>query len=194
MIFEWRTYRFAPGRAAAYLEVFQREGLPVVTRHLPLLGYWLTECGRLNVLHHLWAYADLDDRAARRVRLAADADWTGGFGPRAFPMIEAQETMLLRLGRGSEELSGAVAAAQAPRPAATGPVLAESWALLEVAGAPLEAPREAATTGLWEVVAGDRPGSHLGLYRSAGAGLLLAGGRPVRVRELLRPAGFSPLR
>ena len=91
MIFEWRTYRFAPGAAAAYLATFQAEGLPLVTRHLPLLGYWLTECGRLNVLHHFWVYADLDDRAARRAALAADADWSAGFGPRAFPMIERQE-------------------------------------------------------------------------------------------------------
>ena len=76
MIFEWRTYRFAPGRAAAYLAAFQSEGLPLVTRHLPLLGYWMTESGRLNVLHHLWVYADLDDRAACRASLSADADWT----------------------------------------------------------------------------------------------------------------------
>ena len=26
MIFEWRTYRFAPGRATAYLAAFQSEG------------------------------------------------------------------------------------------------------------------------------------------------------------------------
>ena len=37
MILEWRTYRFAPGRATAYLSAFQSERLPLVTRHLPLL-------------------------------------------------------------------------------------------------------------------------------------------------------------
>ena len=61
-----------------------------MTRHLPLLGYWLTESGRLNVLHHLGAYTDLDDRAARRAGLAADTEWSSGFGPRAFPLIENQ--------------------------------------------------------------------------------------------------------
>jgi hypothetical protein len=196
MIFEWRTYGFAPGGAATYLEVFQREGLPIVTRHLPLLGYWLTECGRLNVLHHLWAYADLDDRAARRARLAADSEWSGGFGPRAFPMIERQETMLLQLGQGSQRLSEALAAAREPQPAVAegSPLLADSWALLEIADAAPAGPAGSETTALWQVLAGSRPASHVGLFRSSSTAGILPTAGSAQLRELLRPAVFSPLR
>ena len=35
MIYEWRSYRFAPGQATAYLAAFQAEGLPLVARHMP---------------------------------------------------------------------------------------------------------------------------------------------------------------
>ena len=192
MIFEWRTYRFAPGAAAAYLATFQAEGLPLVTRHLPLLGYWLTECGRLNVLHHLWAYADLDDRAARRAALAADADWSAGFGPRAFPMIERQESLLLVLRNGSLCLSEAIATSRDPRAAVPGdaPPLSPSWAMIELSDDAPTTQGAAETTGLWQVVAGQRPASHLALFHGGEAGDVTPSDRPA----LLRPAAFSPLR
>ena len=56
--------------------------MPLITRHLPLVGYWLTEVGPLNRIEHLWAYESLADRAARRGRLMGDTEWTGGFLPR----------------------------------------------------------------------------------------------------------------
>lgn len=206
MIYEWRSYRFAPGKAAAYLAAFQAEGLPLVTRHLPMLGYWLTECGRLNVLHHLWAYRDLEDRTARRLRLAADADWTGGFGPRAFPMIEEQESLFLTPVSGSPRLAAAEAAAGAPlaSPPGDAPLLAASWLVLEIAEAAFApAGEEGAdeggaegieTVAVWRVAAGARPGGHLRLRRSETAGGVPLAPRPAVLRELMRPAGFSPLR
>lgn len=195
MIYEWRTYRFAPGRAVAYLDAFRAEGLPLVTRHLPMLGYWLTECGRLNVLHHLWVYADLDDRAARRVGLAGDADWTGGFGPRAFPMIEAQESLLLAPVETSPRLDAATAAAGAslPSPRGDAPLLGPSWLALEIAEAAFAPAEPAETVAVWRVVAGERPGRLLRLSRSDAAAGLAPGPEPVVLRELMRPAGFSPL-
>lgn len=188
MLFEWRSYRFAPGKAVAYLEAFRAEGLPLVTRHLPMLGYWLTEAGRLNVLHHLWIYADLDDRAARRARLAADADWTGGFGPRAFPMIEEQETFLLAARTTSPAIEAAVAHARAviPAPGPGAPLLAPALQCFELAEAPRAGPEVIAS---WEVMAGERPGAFVTL--AAGAELVPG---PALRREPMRPCGFSPLR
>jgi hypothetical protein len=193
MIFEWRTYHFPPARATAYLAAFKSEGLPLVTRHLPLLGYWLTESGRLNVLHHLWVYADLDDRASCRAALAADAEWTSGFGPRAFPMIERQETLLLALVEGSTRLSDAVAAARGPHPAlaASAPLLGPGWAVLELTEA--IAPGTAETIARWQVASGERPGSHVRLSRSDDAAGIAPTVEPALRRELMRPAAFSPL-
>jgi hypothetical protein len=195
MIFEWRTYRFAPGRATAYLAAFQSEGLPLVTRHLPLLGYWLTESGRLNVLHHLWVYTDLDDRTACRTKLAADADWTGGFGPRAFPIIEQQETLLLTLRTASPRLSQAISTAREVRPAATSdaPVLGKSWATLEITENATLAPAVGELVGAWQVVSGERPGSHFRLARNNTAPVI--GSTPLGAlrHELMRPTAFSPL-
>lgn len=195
MLFEWRTYHFAPGRALAYLEVFGREGLPHVTRHLPLMGYWLTECGRLNMLHHLWVYDDLDDRAACRARLAADPDWTAGFGPKAFPMIEAQETVFLAPTYSAPALEAALRTARRPH-AALGPgeaVLRPSWGILEITeGAPSETDTPD-PVALWRVVAGERPGTVFALRQSATSPDLLRPMDPALRRELMRPCAFSPL-
>ena len=194
MIFEWRTYRFAPGRATEYLAAFQCEGLPLVTRHLPMLGYWLTDSGRLNVLHHLWAYADLDDRASCRTALAADTEWTAGFGHRAFPMIEAQETLLLIPLATSPRLTQAIAAAREPRPAAAAdaPLLASSWACLEIGEAAAPA-GPAEPVGAWQVISGERPASHVWLSRSDDATGITPAPLAALRRELMRPAAFSPL-
>ena len=193
MIFEWRTYRFAPGRATAYLAAFQSEGLPLVTRHLPLLGYWLTESGRLNVLHHLWVYTDLDDRTACRTPLAADTDWTAGFGPRAFPMIEQQETLLLTSRTASPRLSQAISTAREP-PAA----VLRRPAPRDVLGDARDRttrrrPRRRRTTGLWQVIAGRRPEAISRCPTPPGR-RVTPPGRPALRRELLRPTTFSPLR
>lgn len=192
MLFEWRTYHFAPGKALAYLEAFRADGLALVTRHLPMLGYWLTECGRLNVLHHLWVYDDLEHRSARRASLAGDAAWTEGFGPRAFPMIERQETLLLTLKASSPELDLVVRDALQVRVAPTGPILAPTWAMMELADGPTAVGDGVAA---WTVVAGERPGATVTLRRwdSAPKVTDLATG-PRSRRELMRPCSFSPLR
>lgn len=190
MLYEWRTYHFAPGAALRYLDAFKDEGLPLVTRHLPLLGYWLTEFGRLNVLHHLWVYDDFADRAACRRALAADTDWTEGFGPRAFPMIAAQETLLLTREVSSPELDAAVAGARAVRDAPSGAPLSERWALLEYGERTRD---DAAVTGSWRIDAGEHPGRALTLLGAVDTPETLLAGAPASRRELMRPCSFSPL-
>lgn len=192
MLYEWRTYRFGSGKATAYLEAFRDEGLALVTRHLPLLGYWLTESGRLNVLHHLWVYTDLADRAACRQSLSQDTDWTAGFGPRAFPMIDGQESAFLALATSSPLLDAALATARAVRHPSPGPIHAPSWAMLEIADV---ADTPGTPLARWRVVAGERPGTTFALSQWAAAPEpSVLTGDPLLRRELLRPCSFSPLR
>ena len=73
MILELRTYDHAPLDAQRYLALFRADGLPLITRHLPLVGYWPTEGGPLNRIEHPWAHESLADRAARWGRLMGDS-------------------------------------------------------------------------------------------------------------------------
>ncbi|HSV34594.1 MAG TPA: NIPSNAP family protein [Ramlibacter sp.] len=76
MIFDLRTYTMVPGRLKAFLELYEREGLPVQRRHQgEPIGYFTTEIGPNNQVVHLWAYESLADRDKRRTALDADPEW-----------------------------------------------------------------------------------------------------------------------
>lgn len=184
MIFEWRSYDLAAGRAAEYLALFSRDGVQHATRHLPMGGYWLAESGTLNRIHHLWIYATLAERDACRAGLAADAGWTRGFVPRAFPLILRQENRLLRLVRGSTALEAVVAGRRRAHPAPPGdaPLFAPGFMTLTQGAAPADA------LAVWETTHGTAPGDVLAL--SAG---LPAAPPGARAHQMLRALAVSPL-
>lgn len=76
MIVDHRTYELLPGRLRDFLAFYEKEGLPVQTRHLGQpLGYYTTEVGNVNEIVHMWGYADMADRTKRRAAMAADPAW-----------------------------------------------------------------------------------------------------------------------
>ena len=95
MIYEMRTYRMKVGAVPAYLNLVEGEGIEVQKEHLGrLIGYFSSEIGSLNEIVHVWAYADLVDRAERRARLAADPRWQE-FLPKIQALIETMENKIL---------------------------------------------------------------------------------------------------
>jgi hypothetical protein len=52
---------------STYLKLVEEEGIEVQKGHLGRrVGYFSSEIGPLNEIVHIWAYRDLNDRAARR--------------------------------------------------------------------------------------------------------------------------------
>jgi len=78
-----------------YLSIYETEGLVV---QKPILGgfrgYFMTELGVQNQLVHLWAYSDLEDRRARRAKLAENAQWQACLA-KIRPMIMTMENRIL---------------------------------------------------------------------------------------------------
>ena len=76
MLVEKRTYTLHPGKAPEYLRIYTESGMEIQRRILGnLVGWFTTEIGNVNQIVHMWAYADLNDRAERRAELAADPGW-----------------------------------------------------------------------------------------------------------------------
>lgn len=95
MIYELRTYRMKVASVPAYLKLVEEEGIAVQKGHLgELVGYFSSEIGPLNEIVHIWAYADLVDRAERRARLVADPRWLA-FLPKIQALIETMENKIL---------------------------------------------------------------------------------------------------
>ena len=96
MIYEMRTYRMKVGTVPAYLKLVEQEGIAVQKSHLGhLVGYFFSEIGALNEIVHIWAYADLNDREARRAALAADPRWQV-FLPKIQALIETMDNKILK--------------------------------------------------------------------------------------------------
>jgi hypothetical protein len=95
MIVEKRVYTLKPGKTGDYLALYRAEGLLVQTKHLGMLiGYYSVDVGTLNQIIHMWGYADMNERAARRAALYADPDWQRVV-PKLFAMIERMENSIL---------------------------------------------------------------------------------------------------
>lgn len=94
MIFEHRTYRVHPGQAPALLTLYEREGLPIISRYAKLIGCWTTDSGVLNSVIFIWAYDDLAARTTRRAELSRDEEWKV-FVPKMLPYLVHQESSFL---------------------------------------------------------------------------------------------------
>ena len=186
MIHEWRSYRLKPGAAAEYLTLLADEGLPLVTRHLPLMGYWLAETGTLNVIHHLWSYASWAEREAARAGLATEEGWTRGFIPHAFALVEEQQNRLLQLDRCSPAFEAALARRRDAHPARTAgtPLYA-----VECAGLVIGRPAEDAVAD-WTPLTGDPRRLSLLPRRADPVPAAPLSGAD---HTVLRPLVFSPL-
>jgi hypothetical protein len=104
MIFELRTYDLRPGDVPRYMNLFAAVGRGIITRHLPLKGYFFAETGGLNRLFHLWQYENLADRARRRTALYQDADWLRDFVPHGLPLLLSQHSRIWTAAPGSGSL------------------------------------------------------------------------------------------
>lgn len=96
MIVEQRTYDFYPGKLPKFFQFYEETGARDLQRRIlgNLLGYYTTEIGPLNQSVHLWGYATLDDRAARRAALMQEQVWRD-FLSQITPLMQHQDSKIL---------------------------------------------------------------------------------------------------
>ena len=92
-VYELRTYRTPVGKAGEWLAQFKAI-LPTREKYSKNVALWQTEMGQLNEVAHLWAYRDLNDRAATRARVLQDPEWQA-FIKSSAPLLVLQESMVL---------------------------------------------------------------------------------------------------
>lgn len=191
MIFELRTYDLKPGKAPVYLEFFRTFGLALVTRHLPMGGYWMAETGRLNRIEHLWIYEDFAERDACRASLAGDRAWMEEFIPRAFADVTGQANRFMALEHSSAALDAVIASRRQAHPndEAGSPMFAATLNSLSLSAMPLGGD---GILGAFRIVSGDEPGRHV-MLRTGSFDSLTADTNDLIAHALIRPLAFSPL-
>ena len=96
MYVEERMYTLQVGTGPQYLKNYEEFGMKVQLKHLPyMVGYYITEAGPLNMIIHMWAYDDLNQRDKCRAAMSADPEWQAYLGKnRAF--ILSQDTRIMK--------------------------------------------------------------------------------------------------
>ena len=96
MYVEERMYRLKIGSAPEYFRNYQELGMHVQLRHLPhMVGYYVNEVGAQNLIVHLWAYEDLNQRDKCRAAMQADPAWQA-YLPKVRALIVSQETRIMK--------------------------------------------------------------------------------------------------
>ena len=99
MIVDHRTYTIYPGKIPTFTKIYQQYGYPLQKQHLgDCIGWYVSaDIGELNQIVHLWRYKDLNERAERRAKLAADEKW-GQYLAQATPLIQMMKNTILTAG------------------------------------------------------------------------------------------------
>jgi hypothetical protein len=92
-LYELRSYRAHAGKAGEWLGHFMAI-LPVREKYSRNVGLWQTELGQLNEVVHLWAYRDLNERAAVRAKVMQDPEWQA-FLAKGYPLLAEMRSVIL---------------------------------------------------------------------------------------------------
>jgi len=92
-VYELRTYRTLVGKAGEWLAHYTAI-MPVRETYSKRVGLWQAEVAQLNEVAHLWAYRDLNDRAAVRARVFQDPEWQA-FIAKATPLLAEMRSIAL---------------------------------------------------------------------------------------------------
>lgn len=76
MIVEQRQYRIVIGKMPEFIELYRKQGLPILIQHLwKPLGFFTVDIGDVGSFVHMWCYKDFSDREERRRALHNDDRW-----------------------------------------------------------------------------------------------------------------------
>lgn len=93
-VYELRAYRAKPGGAKPWLDLFTK-ALEVREKYSKIVGLWTTESGQPNEVCHIWAYSDLNARAAIRGEAMKDPGWQEFIKSASQHLDELQSTIML---------------------------------------------------------------------------------------------------
>ncbi|TID17064.1 NIPSNAP-domain-containing protein [Venturia nashicola] len=92
-VFELRSYTLHPGNLLEW-ETHWRRGLEARREVMEGVGAWFVQIGELNTVHHLWQFADLEERKIRREQSWSIEGW-GDTVHKTVPLIQSMKSKVL---------------------------------------------------------------------------------------------------
>ena len=92
-LFELRSYTLHPGNLLEW-ETHWRRGLKARREVMEGVGAWFVQIGDLNTVHHLWQFANLEERKIRREQSWSVEGW-GETVHKTVPLIQTMKSRIL---------------------------------------------------------------------------------------------------
>ncbi|OAA47130.1 NIPSNAP family protein [Metarhizium rileyi] len=92
-IFELRSYTLHPGNLLEW-ETHWRRGLKARREVMEGVGAWFVQIGDLNTVHHLWQFANLEERRERREKSWSVEGWSDTVH-KTVPLIQSMKSRIL---------------------------------------------------------------------------------------------------
>ncbi|KFH42184.1 Protein NipSnap-like protein [Hapsidospora chrysogenum ATCC 11550] len=92
-VFELRSYTLHPGNLLEW-ETHWRRGLKARREVMEGVGAWFVQIGDLNTVHHLWQFANLEERRARREQSWSIEGWSDTVH-KTVPLIQEMKSRIL---------------------------------------------------------------------------------------------------
>lgn len=92
-LFELRSYTLHPGNLLEW-ETHWRKGLKARREVMEGVGAWFNQIGDLNTVHHLWQFANLEERKVRREQSWSVEGW-GETVHKTVPLIQTMKSRIL---------------------------------------------------------------------------------------------------
>jgi len=92
-LFELRSYTLHPGNLLEW-ETHWRQGLKARREVMEGVGAWFVQIGDLNTVHHLWQFADLEERKQRREQSWGVEGWADTVH-KTVPLIQSMKSKIL---------------------------------------------------------------------------------------------------
>ena len=92
-LFELRSYTLHPGNLLEW-ETHWRRGLRARREVMEGVGAWFVQIGELNTVHHLWQFANLEERKIRREKSWSVEGWSETVH-KTVPLIQTMKSRIL---------------------------------------------------------------------------------------------------
>ncbi|KAF1819155.1 NIPSNAP family protein [Dissoconium aciculare CBS 342.82] len=92
-VFELRSYRLNPGTLLEW-ETHWQKGLAARREVMEGVGAWFVQVGELNTVHHLWQFADLEERRNGREQSWGVSGWADTVH-KTVPLIQTMESRIM---------------------------------------------------------------------------------------------------
>jgi hypothetical protein len=93
-VYELRVYRAGAGKMKGWVDLFTK-ALEVREKYSKIVALWTGDVGQPNEICHLWAYPDLNARAAARGGSGKDPGWQAFLKSSTGMLEEMHSTIML---------------------------------------------------------------------------------------------------